>query len=177
MICGCASNLTIRTWSPDGQIGTDPNKFPQRDNIDIFWRNLIMDKLSLNPPSLVATITTTFQNRRFKLGDPIAYILNASPMTPTGRKTFFNFPQICPNMPWNGPKMTQNVPKWPKYDPKWPKMVQHGPRMTQNDPKWPKNDPTWPKITPNGPNMTPGFTHFFRNFFLTEKAILKLFRF
>ena len=73
------------------------------------------------------------------------------------------------------PKMTQNNPKWPKYDRKWPKMVQHGPRMTQNDPKWPKTDPTWPKITPNGPNMTPGFTHFFRKFFLTEKAIPQTF--
>ena len=106
-----------------------------------------------------------------------AYILKASPRTPTGPQKNLNFPQICPNMPRNGPKMTQNAPKWPKYDPKWPKMVQHGPRMTQNDPKWPKNDPKWPKITPNGPNMTPGFTHFFRNFFLLKKRFRKLFRF
>ena len=56
-----------------------------------------------------------------------------------------------------------------------PNMTQNGPRMTQNDPKWPKNDPKWPKITPNGPNMTPGFTHFFRNFLLTEKAITQTF--
>ena len=150
------SYLTIRTWSPDGQIGTDPNKFPQRDNIDIFWRNLIMDKLSLNPPSLVATITTTFQNRRFKLGDPIAYILKASPMTPTGPKkiwTFLKFVQRCRKMAQKWPKMTQNAPKWPKYDPKWPKMVQHGPRMTQNDPKWPKNDPKWPTVAQIWPQM------------------------
>ena len=73
------------------------------------------------------------------------------------------------------PKMTQNAPKWPKYDPKWPKMAQNGPRMTQNDPKWPKNDPKWPKITQNGPKMTPGFTHFVRNFFLTEKVVPQTF--
>ena len=54
-------------------------------------------------------------------------------------------------------------------------MAQHGPRMIQNDPKRPKNDPKWPKITPNGPKMTPRFTHFFRNFFLTEKAIPQTF--
>ena len=54
-------------------------------------------------------------------------------------------------------------------------MAQHGPNMTQNDPKWPKNDPKWTKITPNGPKMTPGFTHFFRNFFFTEKAVPQTF--
>ena len=54
-------------------------------------------------------------------------------------------------------------------------MAQNGPIMTQNDPKWPKNDPKWPTITPNGPKMTPGLTHFFRKFFLTEKAVPQTF--
>ena len=48
---------------------------------------------------------------------------------------------------------------------KWPK----------KDPKWPKNDQKWPKMTSNGPKMTPGFTHFFRNFFLIEKAVPQTF--
>ena len=72
-----------------------------------------MDKLSLNPPSLVATITATFQNRRFKLGDPIAYILKASPMTPTGRKKF----ELSANL-------SKYAMKWPKNDPKCPKVAQ-----------------------------------------------------
>ena len=37
-------------------------------------------------------------------------------------------------------------------------MAQSGPRMTQYDPKWPKKD-----------------LHFFRNFFLTEKAVPQTF--
>ena len=64
--------------------------------------------------------------------------------------------------------MALELPKMIQNDPKWPKMAQNEPRMTQNDLKW-------PKITPNGPKMTPGFTHFFRNFFLTEKAIPQTF--
>ena len=55
-----------------------------------------------------------------------------------------------------------------KNDPEWPKVAKILPKMAPNDPKW-------PKITPNGPNMTPGFTHFFRNFFLTEKAVPQTF--
>ena len=38
-----------------------------------------------------------------------------------------------------------------------------------------QNDPKWPKMTSNGPKMTPGFTHFFHNFFLTEKAVPQTF--
>ena len=37
-----------------------------------------------------------------------AYILKASPMTPTGPQKNLNFPQICPNMPRNGPKMAKS---------------------------------------------------------------------
>ena len=40
----------------------------------------------------------------------------------------------------------------------WPKMIQNAPKMTQN-----------------GPKITPGFTHFFRNFFFTEKAVPQTF--
>ena len=40
-------------------------------------------------------------------------------------------------------------------------MAQKLPKMAQN--------------YPNGPKMTPGFTHFFRNFFLTEKAVPQIF--
>ena len=54
--------------------------------------------------------------------------------------------------------------KWPKNDLKLPKIAQ----------KWPRIDP---KMTQNGPKITPGFTHFFRNFFLLKKRFRKLFRF
>ena len=53
----------------------------------------------------------------------IAYILKASPTTPTGPKknwTFRKFVQICHEMAQ-----------------KWPKMPQSGPNMTQNGPTWP----------------------------------------
>ena len=38
-----------------------------------------------------------------------------------------------------------------------------------------KNATKWPKMTQNGPKMTPGFTHFFCNFFFTEKAVPQTF--
>ena len=36
-------------------------------------------------------------------------------------------------------------------------------------------NPNGPKLPPNGPKMTPGFTHFFRIFFFTEKAVPQTF--
>ena len=97
-----------------------------------------------------------------------AYILKvriAGFIIPQKIWTFRKFLQKCHKMAKNDPKWPRVAQIWPKMAQIWPKMIQSGPEMTQNGPQLP----------PNGPKMTPGFTHFFPQIVLTEKAVLQTF--
>ena len=142
------NNLKQSYWESKEQLRRFKNLGAK---LGIDWNKLQDNELRLNDTiskeGIVFVIAQKDAEWRQQRGrTTIAYILKASPTTPTGPQQNLNFPQICPNMP-------------------------------QNAQKWPKNYPKWPKITQNGPNMTPGFTSFYRNFFLLKKRFLKLFRF